>query len=116
MTIEIYHNPRCSKSRQTMALLEENNITPKVILYLENVPSHQELQHIIKNLGVASPRGIMRVKEAEYKDNNLNDDSLTEDQLLDAIVKFPKILERPIVVNGDKVAIGRPPENILSII
>lgn len=115
MTIQIYHNPRCSKSRQTLALLEEKDVTPEVRLYLDETPTKEEVQTLLKKLSL-SPREILRKSEPDYKANNLSDKTLSDEQLLDAIVKFPKLLERPIVVNGNKAAIGRPPENVLAII
>ena len=115
MSIKIYHNPRCSKSRQTLQLLEEKGIEPEIVLYLENTPSKTELKRILKALGLKA-RDLMRKKEAEYKDNNLADESLKEDDLITAMNQFPKLIERPIVVNGDQAAVGRPPENVLEII
>ena len=113
--MKIYHNPRCTKSRQALELLKEKGIDPETILYLENNPSKADIENIVNLLGI-SPREIIRKKEAEYKDNNLSDKDLSDDQLIDAIVKTPKLLERPIVINGDKAAIGRPTENILDIL
>lgn len=115
MSIKIYHNPRCSKSRQTLQLLEEKGIEPEIVLYLENPPSKAELKRILKALGMKA-RDLMRKKEAEYKEKNLADESLTQEQLISAMIETPKLIERPIVVNGDKAAIGRPPENVLDII
>lgn len=115
MSIKIYHNPRCSKSRQTLQLIEEKGIEPEVILYLEKPPSKAALKRILKALNMKA-RDLMRKKEAEYKDNNLADDSLKEDDLIAAMVAHPKLIERPIVVNGEKVALGRPPENVLDIL
>lgn len=113
--VTIYHNPRCSKSRQTLQLLEENGVTPDIVLYLENTPDKATLSSIQKSLGVEA-RGMMRTKEAEYKEQQLADANLSDSDLLDAMVNTPKLIERPIVVNGDKAAIGRPPENVLSIL
>lgn len=115
MAIKIYHNPRCSKSRQTLQLLQEKGIEPDVVLYLENPPSKTALKKILKSLGLKA-RDLMRKKEAEYKDNNLADETLKEDELIAAMIAHPKLIERPIVVNGDKAAIGRPPENVLEIV
>lgn len=113
--VTIYHNPRCSKSRQTLQLLEENGVTPNVVLYLEDTPDKSSLTAIQKSLGVDA-RGMMRTKEAEYKEQQLGNESLSDNDLLEAMVKTPKLIERPIVVNGKKAAIGRPPENVLSIL
>lgn len=116
MSTKIYHNPRCSKSRQTLELLKENNVEPEIIEYLKTPPSEVELKSILKALNM-KPRELMRKKEAEYKANNLADDSLSDEQLIAAMVEFPKLIERPIVVTGDnKYALGRPPENVLEII
>lgn len=111
----IYHNPRCSKSRQTLALIEERGITPDIVLYLQTPPNEQTLTDILSKLGL-SARNIMRKGEDEYKENQLADNSLSEEQLIAAMVKFPKLIERPIVVKDDKAILGRPPENVLSLL
>ncbi|AOE50073.1 arsenate reductase (glutaredoxin) [Kangiella sediminilitoris] len=111
----ILHNPRCSKSRQTLALLEENGIQPTVIEYLKTPPSEKELSGIIKNLGV-SARDILRTKEAEYKEAGLDNKELTDEQVINLMVQYPKVIERPIVFNETVAAVGRPPENVLDII
>ncbi|WP_461520585.1 arsenate reductase (glutaredoxin) [Porticoccus sp.] len=113
--ISIYHNPRCSKSRLTLALLEEQGINPDVILYLETPPDEKTLAEVLGKLGI-SARQLLRKGEDAYRENNLADDSLTEQQLISAMVAHPKLIERPIVVNGDKAAIGRPPELVLEIL
>ena len=115
MAIKIYHNPRCSKSRQTLQLLEDKGIEPDIVLYLENPPSKTALKKILKSLDMKA-RDLMRKKEAEYKENNLADENLKEDELIAAMVAHPKLIERPIVVNGEKAALGRPPENVLGIL
>ena len=112
---QIYHNPRCSKSRQTLALLEENGVTPEVILYLETTPSLAELKAIIAKLGV-NVRDILRKGEDAFKEQNLSNRDLSDDQLLAAMLATPKLIERPIVVKGDKAVVGRPPENVLTLI
>lgn len=114
-TVKIYHNPRCSKSRQTLALIEEKGITPEIVLYLENTPDQAALKDILGKLGI-NARDLLRKGEQDYKDNNLKDDSLSDDQLIDKMVEFPKLIERPIVVKGDKAVLGRPPENVLELI
>ncbi|NVJ61356.1 MAG: arsenate reductase (glutaredoxin) [Gammaproteobacteria bacterium] len=111
----IYHNPRCSKSRQTLELLQSKGIEPKVVEYLKTPPSANALKNIIKLLGV-SPRDIMRKKEAEYKEAGLDNESLTKDQQIKLMIENPKVIERPIVFSKSKAAVGRPPENILEII
>ena len=115
MEIIIYHNPRCSKSRQTLALLEENGVTPNIVEYLKTPPSHQQLDSLLRGLD-KEPQELMRKGEAEYKEQNLADDTLSRDQLIDAMIKTPKLIERPIVIAGDKVVVGRPPENVLTIL
>ncbi len=115
MSVMIYHNPRCSKSRQTLQLLQEQGVEPEVVEYLKTPPSKTRIKQLLKMLGL-EPRQLMRTKEAEYKEQGLNDDSLTKEQLIDAMVETPKLIERPIVVNGDKAAIGRPPEAVLEIL
>lgn len=111
----IYHNPRCSKSRETLQLLESRGIKPDVVLYLDTPPDAQTLKNLLKKLGL-KPRELMRQKEAEYKEMGLQDTSLSDEQLIDAMVKCPKLIERPIVVQGKKAALGRPPENVLEIL
>lgn len=115
MTVTIYHNPRCSKSRQTMALLEENGVTPVVREYLKDVPTAAELDEILNMLG-QEPRDFMRKKEAEYKAAGLDDESLTRDQLIDGMVANPKLIERPIVIKEGEARVGRPPESVLEIL
>ena len=114
MALTIYHNPRCSKSRQTLALLEEKGLAPNVVSYLENPPTKATLKEIVSKLGVSSVRDIMRKKEAPYTDLSLAEAS--EAALLDAVSAHPILLERPIVVYGDRAAIGRPPESVLEIL
>ncbi len=115
MSAKIYHNPRCSKSRDTLKLLTEHGVQPEIIEYLKHPPSAEELTEIVRKLG-GSARDLMRTKEPEYRDNILDDVSLSEEVLIEAIVRMPKLMERPVVVIGDKAAIGRPPENILKIL
>jgi len=115
MTVEIYHNPRCSKSRATLALLEENNVTPQVRLYLENPPSAEQLTEVITQLGI-TPRELLRKGEDEYKENNLKDTELSDQQIIALMVQFPRLIERPIVISNDKARIGRPPESVLEIL
>lgn len=114
--VTIYHNPRCSKSRETLALLEQQGVTPKVVLYLETPPSLDELKKLLQELGFHSARELMRQKEELYKELKLADESLSEEQLLQAMVANPKLIERPIVVKGGKARIGRPPEQVLEIL
>ena len=114
MSVVIYHNPRCSKSRQALALLEERGIEPQIIRYLDTPPSAEELKTILEKLGV-DPRDMMRIKEAPYKELNLKEVD-DDNALIDAMAGNPVLIERPIVVNGDKAAIGRPPEAVLDIL
>ncbi|MDB6063343.1 MAG: arsC 2 [Verrucomicrobiaceae bacterium] len=111
----IYHNPRCSKSRQTLLLLEQHGITPEIVLYLEQPPSKNQLKTLLRKLGL-SARELLRSGEDEYRTLNLGDQSLSEDALLDAMHTHPKLIERPIVVHGERAIIGRPPESILELI
>ncbi|MGB8664969.1 MAG: arsenate reductase (glutaredoxin) [Serratia inhibens] len=114
--VTIYHNPRCSKSRETLALLEQHGVTPEVVLYLETPPSVEELKKLLKELGFSSARELMRKKEDLYKELKLADETLSEAQLLAAMVENPKLIERPIVVKGSKARLGRPPEQVLAIL
>ena len=115
MGVQIFHNPRCSKSRATLALLEEQGVVAEVVLYLETPPTASELDAIVKKLG-CEPRELMRKGEAAYKESGLEDEGLSRDALLEAMVGEPILIERPIVVNGDKAAVGRPPESVLDIL
>lgn len=115
-TISIVHNPRCSKSRQTLQLLQEQGHQPEIIEYLKNPLNHQQIQRYIELLGFTSARQLMRNKEDEYKQLNLADESLSERQLIDAMVTHPKLIERPIVIANDQARIGRPPESVLDIL
>ncbi|NQV45756.1 MAG: arsenate reductase (glutaredoxin) [Rhodospirillales bacterium] len=113
MSVTIYHNPRCSKSRQTLDLIRGKGIEPAVIEYLTAPPSADELRRIIGMLGIA-PRALMRSKEAA--EVGLDDGSLSDDTLIEGMVKHPAVIERPIVISGERAAIGRPPERILDIL
>jgi len=115
MSVTIYHNPRCSKSRATLALLEERGVSPNVVPYLETPPNEAELDGILKALGKA-PRELMRKGEQAYKAQGLDDESLSREALIKAMVENPVLIERPIVVNGAKAAVGRPPESVLEIL
>ncbi len=113
MTVTIYHNPRCSKSRTTLALLQEKGVEPEVVEYLNTPPSAEELKRILAMLGIG-PRDLMRNKEA--KEAGLDDQSLGDDALIAGMVANPIVIERPIVVSGGKARIGRPPESVLDIV
>ena len=113
--VRIYHNPRCSKSRATLALLQERGIQPQVIDYLQTPPSAQELDAMLQLLGMA-PRDLMRRDEPEYKALGLDADSLGRDALIAAMVAHPRLIQRPIVLANGKASLGRPPEAVLSIL
>ena len=113
--ISILHNPRCSKSRQALALLEENQLQTEVIEYLSKPLNAEQLESVKSKLGIASFIEMMRVKEAEFKTANLSKTESSESELLHAMVEYPKLIERPIVITEDKAAIGRPPEAIMEL-
>ena len=115
MTVTIYHNPRCSKSRQTLQLLQDNGVEPEIIEYLKTPPSAEELDDILQKLNM-QPRDLMRKNEAEYKETGMNNDSLDRQALINGMVATPKLIERPIVLANGKAAVGRPPENVLTIL
>lgn len=115
MDVTIYHNPRCSKSRQTLQLLQEQGIEPTIRLYLEDSPSAKEIKEILTKLGL-SPRELLRKGEEAYKENQLSNKELSDAVLIKAMVDFPKLIERPIVIKGDQAKLGRPPEQVLEIL
>jgi len=113
--VKIIHNPRCSKSRQTLALLQENNIPLAIIDYLNKPLNATEIQSVLKKLQM-NARDLLRKSESAYKELGLSDVNKSEDELIKAMVSHPKLIQRPIVINGDKAAIGRPPESVLEIV
>ncbi|MFJ2548264.1 arsenate reductase (glutaredoxin) [Pseudomonas sp. NPDC087612] len=113
--LTLYHNPRCSKSRGALELLEARGLAPTVVRYLETPPTAGELKALLGKLGI-SARQLLRSGEDEYKTLNLADASLSEAQLIEAMVQHPKLIERPILIAGNKAAIGRPPEKVLEIL
>jgi len=115
MPVTIYHNPQCSKSRQTLKLLEERGIKPQIVEYLKNPPSESELKRLLKLLGL-KPQELLRKKEGEYKKAKLDKPDLADAEIIRAMVKYPRLIERPIVVSGAKAVLGRPPENVLKIL
>lgn len=115
MKATIYHNPRCSKSRQTLALLRERGVEPEIIEYLKNPPDQKRLSSVLALLKL-EPRALMRRQEAAYKELKLDDPGLSKEQLIDAMVGSPILIERPIVLANGKAALGRPPENVLGIL
>ena len=116
MSVVIYHNPRCSKSRETLELLENQGFQPIVELYLQKQYSIDELQSIAKKLGIDDVRQMMRTKDDLYKSLNLDNLDLSQAELLKAMSEHSILIERPIVINGDKAKIGRPPESVLQIL
>lgn len=115
MSVKIYHNPRCSKSRQTLQLLQERDIDAQVVEYLKTPPSAGELRELLDLLGLA-PRQLMRTKEAEYRQSGADNPQLSDQQLIELMVAHPRLIERPIVVHDGKAALGRPPEQVLDIL
>ncbi|MDZ7735386.1 MAG: arsenate reductase (glutaredoxin) [Gammaproteobacteria bacterium] len=115
MKVTIYHNPRCSKSRATLKLIEEQGYAPLVVEYLKTPPSVTTLKKLLKQLGL-KPRELLRRNEAAYKDAALDQPGKSDEEVLAAMVKYPILIERPIVVVDDKAVIGRPPENVLEIL
>ncbi|MGE8297261.1 MAG: arsenate reductase (glutaredoxin) [Pseudomonas sp.] len=113
--LTLYHNPRCSKSRGALELLEARGLQPRVVRYLETPPSASELKSLLGKLGITA-RDLLRTGEDEYKALSLSDTGLSEAQLIEAMVKHPKLIERPILIAGDKAVIGRPPEKVLELL
>jgi len=114
MPVTIYHNPRCSKSRQTLALIQEQGVETLIIEYLKNPPSESELDNLLTKLG-KEPAELMRNGEDEYKEH-FKGKQLSRAEAITLMATHPKVIERPIVVNGDKAAVGRPPESVLEIL
>ena len=119
MTVVMWHNPRCSKSRQTLQLLQERGIEPEIVKYLETPPSEEDIREVLQLLGFSSARQLMRRKEKEYKELGLADESKSEDALIRAMIEHPRLIERPVVIvedeKGKRAALGRPPENVLAL-
>lgn len=113
-TVTLYHNPRCSKSRATLALLQENGIEPNIVLYIETPLSGTEINALLKKLGISAAE-LVRRGDDEYKASGLCKDSSAEDHVA-AMVRYPRLIERPIVVRGNKAVLGRPPENVLALL
>ena len=110
-----FHNPRCSKSRQALALLQERKDKFEVFMYLDEKLEKDFLKEIIQKLGM-SPRDLLRTGESAYKENNLKDSNISEEEIINLMIEYPKLIERPIYVKGSKAIVGRPPENVLKII
>lgn len=113
--LTFYHNPRCSKSRAALELLEGRGLSPTIVRYLETPPTAAELKSLMNKLDIA-PRQLLRTGEDEYKQLNLADVGLSDDQLIDAMAAHPRLIERPILIAGDRAAVGRPPEKVLEIL
>ena len=113
--ITLYHNPRCSKSRQTLELLRERGVEPELVLYLQQPPSAEQLTELLSQLGI-SARDLLRRGEAIYKELGLADPALSEKVLIEAMTLHPQLIERPIAVCGDRAILGRPPENVLALL
>lgn len=113
-TITVYHNPRCSKSRATVAILEQRGAAFELYHYLDENPGVDQLRRVMGLLSIDDPRAMMRVKESEYADNQLAEASAEE--LLQAMAEYPKLIERPIVIRGESAVIGRPPERVLELL
>ena len=114
MHAKIWHNPKCSKSRQALELLHVNGIDVEVVKYLENSPSKEDITDLLSKLQI-SAKELMRTKEELYKELGLKDET-SEEKLIDAMVKYPKLIERPIIITEKGVVIGRPPEKILELL
>ena len=113
--VTIYHNPRCSKSRETLSLLKEKGVEPTVVEYLNQPLDAAGLKEVLGKLGIA-PRALLRTKESEYKEAGLDDMTKSDDDVIAAMVQYPRLMERPLVVKGDKAALGRPPVQVLEIL
>ena len=111
----IFHNPRCSKSRQTLQILKDNECDTEIILYLETAIDQSVLKSVIKKISL-SPRELLRKGEQDFKDNDLKNKNLSDQEIIEFMVKHPKLIERPIVIKGNKATLGRPPENVLELI
>ena len=115
MSVTIYHNPRCSKSRQALQLLRERDVEPEIFEYLKTPPDAATLSQVLDMLGM-EPRELMRKKEKEYKAQGLDNPELSREQLIAAMVEHPRLIERPIVIKDGQAALGRPPEQVLDIL
>lgn len=114
-TYKVFHNSRCSKSRQALQILQDKNCEIEIINYLQVDLEASLIKNILKKLSL-KPRDILRKVEKEYKENNLKETGLSDDDLIDYMIRYPKLIERPIVIKGDRAVLGRPPENVLELI
>jgi arsenate reductase len=115
MSVTIYHNPRCAKSRATLTLLKQRGIDPVVVEYLRNSPTEAEIRRLLGKLGL-KPRELLRTREPEFRKARLDNPATPDAVIIRAMAKYPQLIERPIVVKGNKAALGRPPENVLKIL
>jgi len=115
MSLKLYHNPRCSKSREALRLLREHGAEPEVVLYLETPPSPREITDILRRLGMRA-RDLMRAKEPLFEELGLDNEALSDAALVKAMAANPVLIERPIAICGDRAAVGRPPENVLNVL
>ena len=113
--LKIYHNPRCSKSRETLKLIINKKLSPKIIHYLDEKLTFKEV-NLLLDLLQLTPRSLLRSEEVEYRNNNLKDPKISDDEIINYMIQFPKLIQRPIVINCKKAIIGRPPENVLKIL
>lgn len=113
--LTLYHNPRCSKSRAALQLLEERDLQPVVVHYLDTPPSAAQLREVLEKLGLP-PRQLLRSGEDEYRELGLANQTLSDEELIEAMASHPRLIERPILIAGDRAVIGRPPENILELL
>jgi arsenate reductase len=111
----LYHNPDCSKSRAALALLESNDINPEIIYYLEQALTAAQIRDLMVKLGITLPE-LLRQSEPEFDEYDLSDPTLSEDLIMDIVVQHPNLIQRPILIHGDRAVIGRPPENVLTLI
>lgn len=114
-SVTIYHNPRCSKSRRTLDLLDQRGVEPQIIEYLKTPPSAEQIAEILELLEL-QPRELMRSNEAEYRELRLDDPALSREQLIQAMADHPRLIQRPVVVSRGRAALGRPPERVLEIL
>ena len=115
MTVRIYHNPRCSKSRQTLKLIRDAGVEPEIIEYLDSPPTTKELQELLRKLGI-EPRDLMRKGESLYRELGLATRDLSREEAIQILHEHPQLIERPIVVKGRRAVIGRPPENVAELL
>lgn len=115
MSLTIFHNPRCSKSRETLRLIEERGLAPEIVRYLDDPPDTATLDALLTMLGL-EPRALMRKKEPEYKALGLDDPSLSREALIAAMAEHPRLIERPVVIKDGKAVLGRPPERVLDLL